>query len=127
MSNQYPRHLFRHPGPYGDGARSYGLIAAADKDEEKALKAKGWFASKEEAWNAAKPADEPPAIAGQDDAKVKALEADLKAANELLEEEQAAHKATKADLDAALEKLASFDHDGDGSPGGSKKTLKVKS
>lgn len=46
----YPKHLYRSPGPYGVGERSYAIRGAVDEAEEAALIAAGWKASKEEAW-----------------------------------------------------------------------------
>lgn len=45
----YPRQLFRHPGPYGLGQRSYAVIGVEDEDEEKALIKKGWSRTRDEA------------------------------------------------------------------------------
>lgn len=47
----YPRQLFRHPGPYGLGKRSYAVAGAADEHEEQALLKKGWSLTLEEALN----------------------------------------------------------------------------
>ena len=38
----YPKHLFKHPGPYGRAHRSYAVAGAADEAEEAALIARGW-------------------------------------------------------------------------------------
>lgn len=45
MADDFPKQLFRHPGPYGLGRRSYTVAGAADADEEAALLAKGWHPS----------------------------------------------------------------------------------
>ncbi len=42
----YPKHLFKHPGPYGKGDRSYAVAGAAGEDEEAALIARGWCLTK---------------------------------------------------------------------------------
>lgn len=42
----YPKHLYKHPGPYGLGARSYAVAGAADEHEEAALIARGWSLTK---------------------------------------------------------------------------------
>jgi hypothetical protein len=46
----YPKHLFKHPGPYGIGSRTYAVAGAASEDEEAALIARGWHPTKEAAW-----------------------------------------------------------------------------
>lgn len=46
----YPKHLYRSPGPYGVGERSYRIAGADDEAHEAALLASGWKATKEEAW-----------------------------------------------------------------------------
>lgn len=48
----YPKHLYRSPGPYGVGERSYAIRGAADEAEEAALIAAGWKATREGAWGA---------------------------------------------------------------------------
>lgn len=55
----YPKHLFKHPGPYGLGPRSYDVAGADDEEREAELMASGWFASKEEAWGQKPDGDEP--------------------------------------------------------------------
>lgn len=43
----YPKHMFRQPGPYGKGERTYRVTSASDEAEEKHLSERGWFVSKE--------------------------------------------------------------------------------
>lgn len=46
----YPKHMYRHPGPYGSGEQSYGVTGVADEDQELFLLERGWHTSKEAAW-----------------------------------------------------------------------------
>lgn len=46
----YPKHMFRHPGPYGVGDQSYDVAGAADEAGEELLASQGWKISKEDAW-----------------------------------------------------------------------------
>lgn len=46
----YPRQLFRSPGPYGSGDKSYEVAGAEDEEREALLLDNGWHLSKEEAW-----------------------------------------------------------------------------
>lgn len=48
----YPKQLFRHPGPYGKGERSYAVIGVNNAEEEASAALKGWCATKEEAFGA---------------------------------------------------------------------------
>ncbi len=50
MSDEYPKHLFRSPGPFGSGDKSYAVAGAADAAEEAALIERGWHLSKDELW-----------------------------------------------------------------------------
>ncbi len=43
----YPKHLYRHPGPYGAGDQSYGVIGARDAEHEEVLRSQGWGVSKD--------------------------------------------------------------------------------
>jgi len=43
----YPKHLFRTPGPYGIGKRTYDVAGATNEAEEAALVAKGWSITKD--------------------------------------------------------------------------------
>lgn len=45
----YPKQLFKTPGPYGLAPRSYAVAGADDEEQEKALLAKGWHLTLEEA------------------------------------------------------------------------------
>lgn len=38
----FPKHMFRHPGPYGVGDASYDVIGCADAEEEASLIGQGW-------------------------------------------------------------------------------------
>lgn len=69
---EYPRHLFRHPGSYGEGALSYKVAGAADEAEEAALLADGWHLTKEAAWGVDSPDKEAGKKAGADTSKAKA-------------------------------------------------------
>ena len=46
----YPKHLYRSPGPYGVGDRSYAITGANDEAEEATLLANGWKETREGAW-----------------------------------------------------------------------------
>lgn len=54
----YPKHLFKSPGAYGSGDKSYDVAGAADEDQELSLLERGWHETKEAAWESA-PAPEP--------------------------------------------------------------------
>lgn len=51
----YPKHLYRHPGPYGSGSLAYDVAGAADEDQELSLLDRGWYTTKEAAWEADRP------------------------------------------------------------------------
>lgn len=62
---EYPRHLYRSPGPFGSGNKTYDLAGAEDEAEEKVLLKQGWHLTKEAAWGIEPPGkkapkDEPP-------------------------------------------------------------------
>lgn len=50
MTAAYPKQLFRKPGPYGLGDRSYAVAGAADEAEEAALVERGWTADFDALW-----------------------------------------------------------------------------
>jgi len=52
MSDEFPKHLYKHPGPYGLAQKSYAVLGVADAEEEKAGLAKGWSLTMEDAWAA---------------------------------------------------------------------------
>ncbi len=52
----YPKHLFKSPGPYGSGDRTYKVAGAAEPAEEARLLDGGWHLTKEAAWGLAEPA-----------------------------------------------------------------------
>lgn len=56
----YPKHLFKSPGSFGSGDRTYDVAGSESEDQEAALIEMGWFASKEDAWAVT---DEKPATA----------------------------------------------------------------
>lgn len=49
---EYPKHLFKAPGAFGSGAKSYNVAGAAEEDQEAELVARGWHTSMEAAWAA---------------------------------------------------------------------------
>jgi hypothetical protein len=46
----YPKHMFKSPGSFGSGDKTYAVRGAADEDEELRLLELGWCATKEEAF-----------------------------------------------------------------------------
>ncbi len=55
--NEYPKHLFRHPGPYGNGKRSYEVAGADNEAREALLVSLGWYLTKDEAYGVAAQVD----------------------------------------------------------------------
>lgn len=49
---EYPKHLFRHPGPYGSGGKSYAVAGAEDESQKLSLMERGWHESVEGALTA---------------------------------------------------------------------------
>lgn len=80
--SDYPKHLYRSPGPYGQGKRTYAIAGAAGEEQEKALLARGWFASRDEAFQAAAGTDtvpeEPEKAKGGNTDRMNALRAEYR-------------------------------------------------
>lgn len=122
---EYPRHLFKYPGSYGEGARSYKVAGAADEAEEAELVEQGWHLTKEAAWGLGAPKPEVPAPkeeaapslldgnAEEVSAALPSLPLDELEALKLAETEGKNRKGVLAAIDAAIDAALAKDGNGD--------------
>jgi len=103
----YPKHLFKHPGPYGRGARTYAVAGADSEVEETRLLGEGWSLTKEDGFGE-KSADAPePSILDGNAKDIEAALPDLPLEElEILKAAETAGKTRKgvlAAIDAAID------------------------